>query len=950
MSKVTHADLGWAVLAHPTGEVLTAEARSPGLYLGLLGVPPGFDRRDAEGWLYDVGGVAHDSSVSRPASRPIPALLDHAMTGLLFSHGELWDQPDLPSPCSFAFVEGRGEVGFGWVGDAKVSVWVDGQARTPAWVMLRDERGRQARAWSIPSHHEVQVRISWSRSPYEPAAGGAEVEAAWNTAHGQDEAPAVPDPWLRVAQAPAHEAIARLEAPVAVEAPDEAALAMRLGAEEVAADPGIPAGDVADTSHDWVAEYEAEVKRSSPGFMGRVRNAIAWLLGRHPERSEPTTAADRLQAATPDQPAASESGPATTAEAMAAEPAIESPPALAELIPPTPEAEASALDGEGAVELDGEDAPAPFVSARLEHTVLIPPSPEPEDLTTRARMWTEADDPNAIELPALEPPAPVAVVPAPPAPPPKPAPPPPPLELEITDVLLDEPMPIAGLGRPSRPLEGLERLAEAGSAPVAFDPTVPFESQPPATDEGWEPEAEAEAPASGPAVETGADAAVIARLRAAAGLSNATVPAQATEAIEEAEAVGEAGAPRATPPPFVMAPPQHPAWPTPQELARPRWLPGKRHGLWIALVGALFAGGWLVGAIQDDGRARDAGRRGALGQVLSAVGLGGPRYVVQVNSRPPGAWISVDGESFTLRTPAAIEVTPGDHTIGLSFTEFGGASFPVRGRKGDRVSLDAKLWGALEVVSPSEVGVISVSVDGVARGLAPLRVDSLNPGVHEVRFSGLNVPSWGQTVDIRVGETREILARAVQSPASGVLQVEATLTDAMGTQPLKGAQVWIDGELRGTTPLTLDLPRGPHSVRLVYKGQEAPIQVIELPGGNQRFAVFELGLDLEVPRLAVDIPARIPRDRPAVLSATLVGLAPSEVREMWLHVRMAEGAWRRYGMTVLKSPAGAAGVATFPTAAFDEHGRARYYVSAHSTQGDEIVTEIKTVTLETPAR
>jgi hypothetical protein len=435
-----------------------------------------------------------------------------------------------------------------------------------------------------------------------------------------------------------------------------------------------------------------------------------------------------------------------------------------------------------------------------------------------------------------------------------------------------------------------------------------------------------------------------------AGEAQADAVAESGDVVYDPAPAEAIAAPEVSPEPNATVPPQHPAWPTPQELARPRWLPGKRHGLWIALVGALFAGGWLVGAVQDDGRPRDAGRRGALGQALSAVGLGGPRYVVQVNSRPPGAWISVDGEAFTLRTPAAIEVPPGDHTIGLSFTEFGSASFPVRGRKGDRVPLDATLWGALDVVSPSEIGVISVSVDGVPRGLAPLRVDSLNPGVHEVRFSGLNIASWGQTVDIRVGETREILARAVQSPSSGVLQVEATLTDASGTQPLAGAQVWIDGELRGVTPLTLDLPRGPHSVRLVHKGQEAPIQVIELPGGNQRFAVFELGLDMEVPRLAVDIPVRIPRDRPVVLSATVVGIASTEVREMWLHVRMAEGAWRRYGMTVLKSPAGAAGVATFPTAAFDELGRARYYVSAHSGQGDEIVTEIKTVTLEAPAR
>jgi hypothetical protein len=164
-----------------------------------------------------------------------------------------------------------------------------------------------------------------------------------------------------------------------------------------------------------------------------------------------------------------------------------------------------------------------------------------------------------------------------------------------------------------------------------------------------------------------------------------------------------------------------------------------------------------------------------------------------------------------------------------------------------------------------------------------------------------------------------------------------------------GAQVWVDGELRGTTPLTVDLPRGPHSVRLVHKGQQAPIQVIDLPGGNQRFAVFELGLDQDVPRLSVDVPARIPRDRPAVLSATVVGVAASEVREMWLHVRMAEGAWRRYAMTVLKSPAGAAGVVPFPAAAFDAQGRGRYYVSAHSGQGDEIFTEIRSIAQESPA-
>src|SRR6185503_13799352 len=124
MTKVADPTLYWAVLARPHGEVLTAEAQSPGLHMGLLGVPPGLGTSQAEAWLYDVTGVAHESSAGAPASQP-PLLLQHALTGLLFSHGEMWDRHDGPRPCSFAFVHSIHEVGFGWVGEAEVTLWVD---------------------------------------------------------------------------------------------------------------------------------------------------------------------------------------------------------------------------------------------------------------------------------------------------------------------------------------------------------------------------------------------------------------------------------------------------------------------------------------------------------------------------------------------------------------------------------------------------------------------------------------------------------------------------------------------------------------------------------------------------------------------------------------------------------------------------------------------------------
>jgi hypothetical protein len=133
---------------------------------------------------------------------------------------------------------------------------------------------------------------------------------------------------------------------------------------------------------------------------------------------------------------------------------------------------------------------------------------------------------------------------------------------------------------------------------------------------------------------------------------------------------------------------------------------------------------------------------------------------------------------------------------------------------------------------------------------------------------------------------------------------------------------------------------------MVYKGQEAPIQVLDLPGGNQRFAVFEFGLDLDVPRLLAEVPARFTRQRPTVISATLDGVAAGEVREMWLHAQNAGGAWRRYALTLLKASGKVVGVVVFPPGAFDAQGRARYYLSAQYGQGDESYTEIRVAQLE----
>jgi hypothetical protein len=194
-----------------------------------------------------------------------------------------------------------------------------------------------------------------------------------------------------------------------------------------------------------------------------------------------------------------------------------------------------------------------------------------------------------------------------------------------------------------------------------------------------------------------------------------------------------------------------------------------------------------------------------------------------------------------------------------------------------------------------------------------------------------------------VHETAQLMARAVTSPATGLLEVRAMWSDAEGSEPLDGATVYIDGERRGVTPLSLELPRGPHSVRVESRGEESPVQVIELPGGNQRFANFELGLGIERPKIEVlGVPVRLSRDQPGVISAALQGVREGDAREMWLHVRPPDGDWRRLPMMMMKAPGGLVGSAVIPMTFLDAQGRVPFYVSALSVSGDDYFSEMQT--------
>jgi hypothetical protein len=235
-----------------------------------------------------------------------------------------------------------------------------------------------------------------------------------------------------------------------------------------------------------------------------------------------------------------------------------------------------------------------------------------------------------------------------------------------------------------------------------------------------------------------------------------------------------------------------------------------------------------------------------------------------------------------------------------------------------------------------------MSLDGAPQGYLPVHVAKLPPGLHELQFSGPRMQPWAQNVNVSIRKNTKVVSKPMLSPATGVVQVLAQMNDENGSAPLSGATVYVDGDLRGTTPATIELPRGPHSLRVQFEGVTAPIQVIDLPGGNKRFATFQFGLDSDLPPLRLDgATKQLLSKTPAVVSATLDGLEAEDLREAWLHVLMPNGLWSRFPMTIEPGDRGAVLNVSFPVSEYNGEQKATWYLSAVTKQGDDFFTEMQ---------
>jgi hypothetical protein len=233
------------------------------------------------------------------------------------------------------------------------------------------------------------------------------------------------------------------------------------------------------------------------------------------------------------------------------------------------------------------------------------------------------------------------------------------------------------------------------------------------------------------------------------------------------------------------------------------------------------------------------------------LGAGAADAALRIESEPGGAEVQIDGQPHGM-TPVTVALAPGAHDLVV--------------RRGD-LSKDTRLtlqpaeratyhvaWlaaavastpvmppvrGSLSVITEPAAG--SVILDGVARGVAPLLIDDLAVGDHELEIRNQGSISR-RRVTVSVGSTAEVTVRnAAPVAAAGWLSVNAPFT----------LEIHEDGRLIGTTaPEKIMLPVGQH--QLEFSDDAVGFRISR----TVRIAAGETTpLALQVPRVPVNVNA-----------------------------------------------------------------------------------------------
>jgi PKD repeat protein len=238
---------------------------------------------------------------------------------------------------------------------------------------------------------------------------------------------------------------------------------------------------------------------------------------------------------------------------------------------------------------------------------------------------------------------------------------------------------------------------------------------------------------------------------------------------------------------------------------------------------------------------------------------------LSITSTPSGATILVDGVKTGV-TPMGVELLPGSHVVKLQkagYAEYTGTFTVVAGKMAPvTVQLVALPQTTTMIVTTTAqqttatgAGTLTIQsiptnaairLDGIDQGTTPKSVPNLKAGAHTVTLSYPGYNDWTGTVTIVTGATMPITITLIAKSGTSSGTLPATIAPSgTGTLAIRsapdGANVYLDGERLGVTPLILStVTPGTHRVLLTHSGYADYEETVQVSIGAESEVAAEM--------------------------------------------------------------------------------------------------------------
>ncbi len=206
-----------------------------------------------------------------------------------------------------------------------------------------------------------------------------------------------------------------------------------------------------------------------------------------------------------------------------------------------------------------------------------------------------------------------------------------------------------------------------------------------------------------------------------------------------------------------------------------------------------------------------------------------------------GAQVFVDAQ-LEGTAPIPVEVPAGRHQVEIKKEGFNDYAQWVTLKEGERVTITPVLKAKIvekpkgSLLVDADVPDAEVYVNGKLQpDTTPTIIDNLEEGQYVIEVKKAPAVPWKQTVLVEANKRTKVtgkLAATLNQPKGGNIRVLSNVP---------GAEVWLDGTLKGQTPFDLqDVPPGDHLIEVKAKGYVTKEQRIKTNVGSADIIKMEL--------------------------------------------------------------------------------------------------------------